>query len=406
MHAESPRSLAPSTIAVIGAGIVGCCLALELQKRGASVLLIDRDQPGHGCSYGNSGAISTSSVAPLAMPGVLASLPKMLLDPQSPLRLSLAYLPAALPWLARFVTSASPRSVEDAAQRLAALHHGAIERHEALTREVGVPELLMRRGHLHLYPDAAALAADAQGWAMRERFGFQCERLDRAGIEALEPRVGKRYQAGVSIADQATIRNPLRYVQAIASTFAARGGQVVRDEIRRLAPVSDGWILHGTGETFRADRAVVATGAWSRRLLDPLGVRLRLESQRGYHVQFAGADDVVSRTVVLADRKIFVTPMEGGLRVGGTVEIAGLKRPPDMRRAAMLERVARETFPELASTPAAYWMGHRPCMPDSVPVIGAAPGRPSLWLAVGHGHLGLTDSVNTAWQIADQMSAA
>jgi D-amino-acid dehydrogenase len=148
---------------------------------------------------------------------------------------------------------------------------------------------------------------------------------------------------------------------------------------------------------------VVAAGAWSRRLLDPLGLRLALESQRGYHVQFQGGRDTVSRTVVLADRKIFVTPMEDGLRVGGTVEIGGLEHPPDPRRAAILERIARETFDGLDDLQTTQWMGHRPCMPDSVPVIGPAAGRPGLWLAVGHGHLGLTDSINTAQSIASGM---
>jgi len=160
----------------------------------------------------------------------------------------------------------------------------------------------------------------------------------------------------------------------------------------------------GAGNTF--DQVVVAAGAWSRRLLDPLGLPLALESQRGYHVQFQGGRETVSRTVVLADRKIFVTPMEGGLRVAGTVEIGGLDRPPDPRRAAILERIARETFEGLDDLQATPWMGHRPCMPDSVPVIGPAAGRPGLWLAVGHGHLGLTDSINTAQSIASGMLGA
>jgi D-amino-acid dehydrogenase len=132
-------------------------------------------------------------------------------------------------------------------------------------------------------------------------------------------------------------------------------------------------------------------------------VRLQLESQRGYHVQFQGMSSTISRTVVLADRKVFVTPMEEGLRVGGTVEIAGLSRAPDPRRAQMLERIARTTFEGLAQAPVTQWMGHRPCMPDSVPVIGEVPDQPGLWLAAGHGHLGLTDSVNTAARIADAM---
>lgn len=400
--APTPSTAGPR-VAVIGAGIVGSCIALALRKRGAAVTLFDSDGPASGCSYGNSGAISVSSIAPLAMPGVLASVPKMLVDPESPLHLRLGYLPVAAPWLTRFVLSATPERVEHAAAALAALHAGAIEKHAALTREVGVPELFLQRGHLHLYPNAGALDADGDAWRLRERFGFRFERLDRAGIDALEPGVSPRYQAAIYLADHATILNPARYTRAIADACIARGGQLVRDEILHMSHRADGWTLQGTQGSYTADHVVVAAGAWSRHLLDPLGVRLPLESQRGYHVQFTGVRDVVSRTVVLTDRKIFVTPMEDGLRVGGTVEIAGLKRAPDPKRAAILERIARETFSGLDGKPVTTWMGHRPCMPDSVPVVGAAKGHRGLWLAVGHGHLGLTDSVNTAEQIADAL---
>ena len=385
-------------MAVIGAGIIGACISHALAQRGAKVTLIDRGDPGSGCSYGNSGAISAGSVAPVAMPGMLASVPKMLMDDESPLFLPLAYLPRALPWLLRFVASASPDRVEASARKLHGFHEGAVEKHVALAKEVGVPELILRRGHLHLYPDEAALAKDAGGWRMREAYGYKFERLDRDGILALEPGVGPRYRIGHFLADHATILNPLRYVQAIVRTFVANGGEVRRSDVRSLTPQPDGrWEVDGAG-TF--DQAVIAAGAWSTRLLDPLGVRLPLESQRGYHVQFPGASKTVSRTVILADKKIFVTPMEEGLRVGGTVEIGGLDRPPDLRRAAVLERIVRETFPGLEGITPTAWMGHRPCMPDSVPVVGPAEGRPGLWLAIGHGHLGMTDSVNTAERIA------
>lgn len=395
------------SVAVIGAGIIGACIAHALAKRGANVSLIDRDEPGRGCSYGNSGALSPASVAPVAMPGVLASVPSMLADAESPLFLPLAYLPRALPWLARFVASARPSRVAESAKKLAALHAGAIEAHLALAKEAGVSDLILRGGHLHLYPDEAALARDAGGWAMRKAHGYTFERLGRTAILRLEPGLGKRYQIGMYLADHATILNPLRYVQAIVRAFVAHGGRVERGLVGAVSQRADGrWSVDADGAPAIFDHAVVAAGAWSRRLLDPLGIRLPLESQRGYHVQFQGASKTVSRTVVLADRKIFVTPMEEGLRVGGTVEIGGLELAPDPRRAAILERIVRETFNGLEGVPSTTWMGHRPCMPDSVPVIGPAAGRPGLWLAVGHGHLGMTDSVNTAKRIADAMLPA
>jgi D-amino-acid dehydrogenase len=337
------------------------------------------------------------------MPGILKTVPGMLLDPESPLRLPLSYLPRALPWLARFVAASRVAAVADAARRLAALHAGAVERHLALAREIGVPELILQRGHLHVYPDEAALAKDAGGWRLREQYGYHFEKLDRQGIQDLEPAIGPRYRIGVFLADHATVLNPFRYVQAIIRAYQARGGNLLRGQAGTPERAGSGWSLNINGARHDFQHVVVAAGAWTPRLLRPLGVRLNLESQRGYHVQFQGASATISRTVVLADRKVFVTPMEEGLRVGGTVEIAGLSRAPDPRRAQVLERIARETFTGIGQAPVTQWMGHRPCMPDSVPVIGAVPDQPGLWLAAGHGHLGLTDSVNTAVRIADAM---
>ncbi|MCW5644183.1 MAG: FAD-dependent oxidoreductase [Rhodoferax sp.] len=396
-------------VAVVGAGVVGCAIALTLRRRGAEVVLIDRDAPGSGCSSGNSGAISPGSVVPLAMPGVLASVPSMLLDDESPLYLPLAYLPRALPWLLRFVAAARPSRVAKVAARLDLLHKNALQMHREMACDIGVPELFLERGHLHLYPDAGALVKDAAGWRLRKQYGWNCEQLDRGAIEALEPNAPNRYGVGMYVADHATILNPQRYVQAMAQAFVAAGGKFCLAMVSAIERDGSSWRLRGALESATADngtlfdQVVVAAGAWSRALLDPLGIPIPLESQRGYHVQFAGVHDLVSRTVILADRKVFVTPMEEGVRVGGTVEIGGLTRAPDSRRAALLQRIARESFPSLESVDPTTWMGHRPCTPDSLPVVGSAKGMVGLWLAVGHGHLGMTDSLPTAKKIADEM---
>ncbi len=393
------------TVAVIGAGIVGAAIAFELRKRGHDVALVDRGEPGRGCSFGNSGAISPGSVAPLALPGVLASVPRMLLDPQSPLRVPLTYMPRALPWLARFVASAARSRVAESAAKLNALHAGAVARHVALAREVGVPELVLTRGHLHLYRDASALAGDDTAWNLRREFGYAPERLDRAGIVALEPNVAPCYTVGMYLADHATVRNPFRYVQAIVQAFVARGGIVRCAEVSALQRREWSWCVVTDRGTVSFDVVVVAAGAFSRRLLDPQGLRLALETQRGYHVEFEG-NAPISRTVILTDRKAFATPMETGLRIGGTVEIAGLAAPPDWRRADVLANAARAAFPILQREPVRRWMGHRPCLPDSVPFVGPVAGQPNLFAAVGHGHLGLTDAPATAERIADAMRAA
>ena len=393
-------------VVVIGAGIVGVCAAYELRKRGYDVLLIDKAEPGSGCSFGNSGAISPSSVAPLAMPGVLSSVPGMLGRPDSPLFLPWRYLPKAMPWLAKFVMASRPAIVQRSAERLAKLHADAVERHELMAAEVGVPDLILRKGHLHLYLDTSSLEADSASWLLRQKFGIDFEQIDRDGILELEPDIPDKYHVGVFLKDQATIRNPHRYVKAIFKAFIERGGKLEQAEVSSLHRHVGSWAIDTKTGQIYSGHVVVAAGVWSRGLLEPLGIRLSLESQRGYHVQFKSPQSPVSRTVVLADKKIFVTPMEEGLRVGGTVEFAGLKAEPNPVRAQILVQIARESFPLLQTQDYDTWMGHRPCMPDSVPVTGSMQRLPGLWLATGHGHLGLTDSVGTGLEIAQGISTS
>lgn len=246
-----------------------------------------------------------------------------------------------------------------AAERLNDLYQGAVDAHAALAQNLGVSELFMRRGHLHLYPDAGYAQKDATGWQLRAQYGYQVDELDRAGIEALEPHAPQGYAHGRYLADHGTILNPLRYVQSMLHAFVQRGGKLVRAEVKAIRPDDKGWAVR-TGEAAldaqRWPHVVVAAGAWAPALLKPLGMLLPIESQRGYHAQFAGAQHLVERTVVLADKKVFIAPMEGGLRVGGTVEIAGLTAPPNPRRAAGIERIAREAFPALAGwRPSTGW---------------------------------------------------
>lgn len=384
---------------VVGAGIVGAATAYELVKAGITTTLIDAEVPGMGCSYGNAGAISPGSVAPLAMPGILSSVLGMLRDPEGPLHIRPSYLPRALPWLLRFLAASRRERVEELAAQLHELHRGAVENHLALAREIGVPELVQRRGHLHLYPDETALAKDAGSWGLRKRFGVSVARLGRAEILELEPTIGTRYTIGMYLPDHAMVVNPHRYVERIVAAFRDRGGNLACGRVERIEAAGAGWQCTTAESTRSASHLVVAAGVASRILLAPLGIRPQLETQRGYHVTFGGVPSPTSRVVVLADRKAFTTPMEDGFRIAGTVEIAGMDAPPSPRRIAVLERFARATFPGLESARTSVWMGHRPCMPDTLPWIGAAPDHAGLWFAFGHGHTGVTDAPVTARRI-------
>jgi D-amino-acid dehydrogenase len=395
--------MAERSVLVIGAGIVGLAIAWQLRRQGAQVTVVDPEPPGEGgASFGNAGAISSSSVAPLAMPGLLKQVPRMLLDPAAPLHVPASYWLRAAPWLLRFVAAARPSVVTRAAAALDALQRLATEQHLELAREVGAPELIHANGHLYLSRDAEKLAKDQAGWDLRRAHGARVDILDRAGIEALEPEVAPAYRIGVFLPDHAWCASPHRYAQAVAAAFVAAGGEIRADRIRALT-VENGRVTGAQGEArmHQADDVVVAAGAWSARLLAPLGYRIPLETQRGYHVNLQDAGVSISRPVVPADRKVFITPMEGALRVAGTVEFGGLDRAPNEARARLLYEDLAAVFPQarFAGTEG-FWMGHRPCLPDSVPVIGPAQRLRGLWFAFGHGHLGLTGSAPTARMLA------
>ncbi|MGI4982819.1 MAG: NAD(P)/FAD-dependent oxidoreductase [Janthinobacterium lividum] len=385
------------TVVVVGAGIVGLCIAYELRKAGFGVTVLDRSPVASECSSGNAGAISSRSVVPLAMPGLMKSVPGMLLDPTGPLYLPASYLLQAAPWLARFVAAAKPARVAAIARALDALLSESVPLHHALAAEVGCPGRIHDTGQLHLYPDAEAMRKDRQGWAIKEAYGLTSEFVEGDRIRELEPQVGTGYQAGLFLPDQAWVSNPLEYGRAIARAGRERGVTFEQSAVRAIRPAGAAWEIDTEAGLRRADQVVLAAGAWSARLLAPLGVRVPLESQRGYHVQVSDPGLHLQRQVVLVDRKVFITQMESGLRVAGTVEFGGLARQADARRAALLFEHARRGLPALRpDAPHETWMGHRPCLPDSLPVIGPAPRHPGLWCAFGHGHLGLTGSASTA----------
>lgn len=395
----------PQHVIIVGAGIVGLCVGWHLARGGAQVTVLDRDGPGEGTSSGNAGAISAGSVAPLAMPGVLKQVPGMLLDPKGALHIPARYWPAALPWLWRFVLSAKPERVQEIAEGMATLLHGAEERHREILAAEGALDLIQDHGQLYLYRDAEHLKKDDAAWALRRRHGLNMRVLDRAGILALEPGVAGAYQVGVFLPDQGHCVNPLRHARTVAGGIARMGGTIRRVTVEALA--TEGPRLVGVragGETLAADRVVLAAGAWSAKLLAPLGIRVPLESQRGYHVMLPDPGVMPTRPLVPADRKAFITPMEGGLRIAGTVEFGGTEAPPNAARAALLLEDLRKVYPQARTEGAApHWMGHRPCLPDTLPVMGPVAAHPGLWCAFGHGHLGLTASAPTGALIAGAM---
>ncbi|PRG05068.1 FAD-dependent oxidoreductase [Burkholderia multivorans] len=396
-----------NSVIVLGAGIVGLCVAYNLAKAGFGVTVIDPHPPASQCSAGNAGAISSRAVAPLAMPGLLKSVPGMLLDPTGPLYIPRSYILSVAPWLVRFIAASRPERVSQIAEGLNALHDGAVELHRQLAQEVGCVQRIRTNGQLHLYPDRQALDKDRQSWALKQSYGLAIEEVDRAGILELEPQIGEAYNVGLFLPDQAWVSEPRQYALCIAEAARARGVTFIRAAAEQIGRQGVDWRVDCAGMSLAARHIVLAAGAWSGSFLRAFGVKVPLESQRGYHVQLHGSDAPINRQVVLADRKVFISPLESGLRIAGTVEFGGFSRPPSEGRAQLLLQHAQAGIPALQTpTSADTWMGHRPCLPDSLPVIGPVPSLRGMWCAFGHGHLGVTGSARTGQWLAAAIRGA
>lgn len=388
------------SVLVIGAGIVGLSTGYELAKDGWQVTLFDPNPPGSQCSSGNAGALSSGSVAPLAMPGAIRDALTMLVDRKGPLHLPLRYWLQAAPWLRAFVAASKPSRVEQIAAALHDLLKDSVASHRKLAAEVGCPELIRETGQLHLYPDARAMRKDAASWALKQQYGLRVEPVDATAIRALEPDVSDAYRVGVFLPDEASVTDPLQYCRAIAGALQAQGAKFVTARIGSLSHADGIWQIGDGAQSWTGKHVVLSAGAWSGELLATIGHRVPLISQRGYHVQVAKPGISLSRIVVLADRKVFLNPMREGLRIAGTAEIDAIERPLNRPRALLLKEHAMAGLRDPVLDDETIWMGHRPCLPDSMPVLGAVPDRPNLWCAFGHGHLGVTGSANTAKLIA------
>lgn len=395
-----------SSIAVVGAGIIGTSIAYQLQRRGFSVTLIDRAAPGMGASFGNMASIAVTEFMPASRPGVWAQMPKWLLDPEGPVRIRSGYVPKLVPWFLRFLAASRPSKLRELEAAGAALCRRVHEDLDALLSETGLTSLLSAEGCLSLYADEAEFHADRDHIEILERFGFRHEILGGNAIRDLEPALTTKIAKAVLFPDNRSIADPYRLVTALADRFQALGGAVETGEVVGFeeGEVGISALSFADGRRLSADRFVLAAGAFTGRLSRLIAEPIPLETERGYHTQIMAPGISMRHSIIWPARAFMVTPTAGGIRVGGTVEMAGLDAPPDYRRAKVLVKRAKEALPDLKAEQVSEWMGHRPALPDTVPVIGPSATRRNVFYATGHGHLGLTYAATTARLIADLMT--
>jgi D-amino-acid dehydrogenase len=379
--------LIKTDVAIVGAGIIGLAIAFRLAADGREVVVVDPNEAGSGTSYGNAGTLAPYACAPVGNPDVLRNLPNLLLNPDSPLTIRLAALPALVPWLSRFIWQSTPARARRNGHALAGLLKEAMPAWRALAEQARLSDLLRYEGCLYFYRGKVPQKDGEWAARLRNELGVRQEWLTSEEVARLEPAL-PRAAGGLFFPDAAHTIDPAVMTRRLAAE--AKGASFERARVDRLEPRDSGRIrLICRDRTIEAHTAVLAAGAWSQSLAEQGGDAIPLATERGYHIEFAMHACPINRPVSPVDLGFYVTPMAGRLRVAGTVELGGLSAPLNPKQIALLERGVRKLFPGLGPVQS-QWLGCRPSLPDSLPVIGRSRRHPNLIHAFGHGHLGMT----------------
>jgi len=383
-------------IAIIGGGIIGICAAICLTEAGRNVTVFDRTGICEETSSGNAAAFAFSDVLPLAHKGMIRQLPKWLADPLGPLSIPPAYLPKLLPWLIRFWRAGAAGNYETSLATQAGMMKLAEAEWMGLLDRSGTRPMLREAGSLEFYESEAEFRASLPGWAARERFGIGFRHVEGEEMARLQPGLSPRFVKGTFVPGWKTVADPKLLGKALWAYAEGLGARFEKARIDRVAADRDGATLTLADGTARAARhLVIAAGAWSHLLARQLGDRIPLETERGYNTTLPKAAFDVKRQLIFSGHGFVITPLDTGLRVGGAVELGGIERPPNYARSKALLQKAQAFLPGLDPAGGREWMGFRPSLPDSLPVIGNAPASRSVTYAFGHGHLGLTQAAAT-----------
>lgn len=390
-------------IAVIGSGIVGLSVGLSLQQSGHSVTLIDSNEPGASASFGNAGLFADYARLPFASFSTMRQIPKMWLDKTSPLSIQCRYLPQLLPYARHFTQACFTARREKNKRALAALQGISTTADKRLLQLTQADNLVKAEGCLALFSTKYALENAKQGDMLeRQQQGTNLSFVSADEVRALEPRLAEFYAGGVFYPDTRFTINPLALSRRYADFFTRHGGVIVQDEVQSIEPPTetDRVTLNCSQGKSDFDNLVICAGVSSATLLKPLGYRVPLVSERGYHLMLDAGESAISRPVGWLDKSVFLTPMSAGIRLAGVAEFARADALPNKSLTDNLFNYAKQMLkktPDIQS----QWVGSRPSIPDSLPVIGALKHYPQIYVGFGHGHLGLTFAALTGQLIKE-----
>jgi D-amino-acid dehydrogenase len=396
-----------SDVMVLGAGVVGVAAALHLQKRGRSVTLVDRKDPGEETSYGNAGLIQREAYLPYTFPQGLDRLIRYALNDQTEAHYQVSSLLDIAPPLYKYWRNATPERIERTIRTNRPLFERCLIEHEALAAEAGITDLLRPGGWIQIYRKPETMAkhvSDAE--RLKAEFGVNSAVLDASTLASVEPHLSAEHTAGaIHWKDPSSLRDPLALTKGYADLFNRRGGRFVHADAKTLEQTADGWSVKGPDGLLQAKDVVVALGPWSSDIFGPLGYDIPLFVKRGYHMHYsAQGNATLSRTVIDADTGFALAAMTKGIRMTTGAEFAHRDAPATPVQVDRCEPKARELFPLDRRVEPEPWLGRRPCLPDMTPVIGPAPRHPGLWFLFGHAHHGLTNAAVSGRLIAEMIT--
>ena len=389
-------------IAVIGAGIVGICSAYFLKKSGFNVTLIDKEKPGTMTSFGHACSFADYANVPVNYPGLIWDIPSMLLRKDGPLAIDLFYILKNLPWAISFLKNCNKEKVNEIASSLTnLLKHSQIS-YDEIFQDVDVSEYISHEENLYLFDSKKSFEDNEYANVIRKNNNVKVRNLNKNEVKELEPNIADVYYAGQIFTGSRHTTNPLAISNKIFDKFLELGGIYINQNVKNIIQKENKIELRLEDKNFYFDKIIVSTGAWSNQIANKFGDKFPLDTERGYHILFDTNEKLINRPVAWSESGFYLIQIHDGIRAAGTVEIAGLKKPPNKKRLTMIERQSRKVLPQLREVKST-WMGRRPTLPDSLPVIGKSQNNNNVIYAFGHQHVGWTLGAVTG-KIIDSLS--
>tara|TARA_B100000902_G_scaffold389376_1_gene436413 strand:+ start:27 stop:1268 length:1242 start_codon:yes stop_codon:yes gene_type:complete len=390
------------TVLIVGAGIVGVSSAIWLQRAGYRVIIVDRFGPASGASHGNAGILAAGSIMPIPSPSLLKKLPLILLSNDSPLFLKTSYIPKLLPFLLGYLSHSTIKGVERYAKAMAPLIHDSVQQHMSLAKGTEAEEFIKEVDYCFGYETEKDFSLDHSVWDLRKELGFKSEICQGSDFSKVDSFYDNLFEVVVRCKNHGRISDPGRYIKALSDHFISQGGELIISNVQDInfrGKNSVRTIIDG--DTITSDKVIIATGAWSKDLIKKFGLKIPLESERGYHIEFIKPQIYPIVPMMVTSKKFVITPMNGRIRAAGLVEFAGLKAGSRRGPLKLLKRQMKNLFPNLKYEEEIEWLGHRPALTDSLPMLGHIDQEKRLFLAFGHQHLGLTGGAKTGRIVSD-----